>query len=135
MFFEVAIHLFDPHSASVAAQSHLSIGQIGGQTPGLSFTDFPMDQQMGRVNLLESQITTAQPDTLTRSLDEAGESLPTIVLLDPDTIVASLAQNIEPPVKRGKYCPQNRDRAEFAVAHQENGCPIRDQAAHIGQQC
>lgn len=33
MLFQIAEHPFDPHSAVVVAQSHLTIRQVGGKAP------------------------------------------------------------------------------------------------------
>ena len=44
MFLEITEHLFDPHPSSIIAQGQGGIGQVGGQTPGLFFTDLPVDQ-------------------------------------------------------------------------------------------
>src|SRR3989337_2394502 len=52
MFFKVAEHLFNPHSADIKSQTHLQTGQISSQAPRFFFSDFPMDQQVDRINFL-----------------------------------------------------------------------------------
>ena len=132
MFFEITVHFFDPHSASVTPQGGLPIRQIGGQAPGLLFADLPVNQQVGRINLFDGQISPAQPDTLTGLEDSTPEFLPTPALTEPDTRVGFLTQNGEPaPVIQ---LSQDRHRPKFAISGQKNGCSSWDQAANVSQQ-
>ena len=133
MFFEVAVHFFDPHSAGITPQGYLPIGQIGGQAPGFLFADFPVNQQIGRINLFDSQVAPSQPDTLTGFVGIAPESMPLAAFPEPDTCVGFLAQNIEP--MPSIQASQDRHRAKFAVSDQKNGCSSRDQAVNVAQQC
>src|SRR4030065_2269251 len=132
MFFQVTEHLFDPHSSSVISQGHTSIGQIGGQAPGLFFASLPMHQQVDRVDLLGGQTASSQPDTLTRPVDVTTEGLPTTLFVEPDPSIGFLAQNIEP--MPAIQLAQDRHSAEFAVSDQKNSRSNRDRLTHIGQQ-
>src|SRR3990172_194708 len=138
MFFEIAKHLFSPHPASVIAQGHLPIRQIGGQAPrtkyvrGFFLTDLPMNQQVGGVDLLGGQIASSQPDTLTGLVDVTTEGLPARVVIKPDQAIGFLAQDIPPtPLIQ---LPQDRHCPKFAVSDQENGGSFGNQLANIGQQ-
>ena len=84
MFFQVTEHFFDPHSAAIKAQRHSQVRQIGGQTPGFFLADFPMHQQVDRVDLLDRQIASSQPNALTGLLDVTAERLPTTAFIEPD---------------------------------------------------
>ena len=132
MFFEIAIHFFDPHSAGVEPQGHLPIGQIGGQAPGLFFANLPVNEQMGWINLLGRQIALTQPNTSPRLIDITSEGLPSATLIEPDACVSFLAQNIEP--MPAIQLSQDGHRAKFAVSDQKGGSSNRDQAANISQQ-
>src|SRR3990170_1189697 len=120
MLFEITKHLISPHSAPVASQGDTPIRQIGGQTPGFFLPDLPMDQQVGRVNLLGGQTASSQPDALTGLAEVTTEGLPATFFIEPDPSIAFLAQG--------------RHSAKFAVSDQENGCTSGDQLEHIGQQ-
>src|SRR3990170_6434533 len=132
MLFEITKHLISPHSAPVASQGDTPIRQIGGQTPGFFLPDLPMDQQVGRVNLLGGQTASSQPDALTGLAEVTTEGLPATFFIEPDPSIAFLAQGIEPtPFVQ---LAQDRHSAKFAVSDQENGCTSGDQLEHIGQQ-
>ena len=132
MLFQITEHLFDPHSTPVKLQGHTQIRQIGSQTPGFFLTDLPMHQQVDRVNLLGRQTATSQPDALTGFVDVTTECLPAALLIEPNTCIGFLAQDIEP--MPSIQLAQDCHRAKFAVSDQKNSCSCGDQLAHIGQQ-
>jgi site-specific DNA recombinase len=123
---------FDPHSASVIVEGHPTIGQIGCQTPGLFLTNFPMCQQVDRIDLALSQANLAQPNTLARLLDKATEILPTILFIQPYMCTGFLAQNVEPPP--GIQLSQDFHRPKFGVANQKDRGSFGKQCANIGKQ-
>jgi hypothetical protein len=96
MFFEITKHFISPHSEAVKAQGHLSIRQIGGEAPRIFLTDTPMDQQIGRIDLQSSQITSPQPDRLTELVDVTTERSPFKMVIDPNLGISLLAQYLEP---------------------------------------
>jgi hypothetical protein len=132
MFFQVTESFLDPHSATIKSQSHSRVGQIGGQAPGFFLADFPMHQQVDRINFTGGQISSSQPEILTGLMDVTTERLPTASFIEPDTGSGFLAQDIEPiPFVQ---LTQERYRAKFAVSDQKNSRLCGDQLANIGQQ-
>jgi len=132
MFFEITKHLFDPATPPIKAQSQAFIGQVGGQAPRFLFAALPMDQQVDTEDVIASQITSAQPETLSWFLDEAAEGLPTLCFSEPQTGIRFLAQDIEPTP--AFHLSQHAYSTEFTVTDQENGGPSRDQGVYISQQ-
>lgn len=113
-------------------QGHCSIRQVGSQAPRILLADFPMHQQVDRIDFTGGKISTTQPETLTRLLDIAAEGLPATLFVGPDAGVRFLPQNIEPsPLIQ---LPQDYHRAKFAVSDQKNSRSWGDQPPNIGQQ-
>jgi site-specific DNA recombinase len=123
---------FNPHPATIISQGHAQIRQIGGQAPRLFLADFPIDQQVGWIDLLGCQFASPEPDTLTGPLDETAEGLPTLLRVEKNPAVAFLAQDIEPSplIELTQDCHSTK----FTVSYQENGRFGGDQLANIGQQ-
>src|ERR1035437_4330905 len=96
MIFKVAMELFAPHPALIIFQSHGSVRQVGSQAPGFFFTDLPVNQQIGWVDLLGSQVALTQPETLTGLLNKTVEWFPLAGLIQPDASICFLTQNIPP---------------------------------------
>jgi site-specific DNA recombinase len=131
-FCNLRTDYLNPHSATIKSQRHSLVGQIGGQTLGIFLADFPMHQQVDRVDFLGGQTTSSQPNALTGLLDITAERLPTTAFIKPDPRIPFLAQNIEPmPLIQ---LAQDRHRAKFTVSDQKYGCSARDQPTDIGQQ-
>ncbi len=91
-----------------------------------------MDQQVDREDVIPSQISAAQPETLTGFLDETAEGLPALGFVEPQAGIRFLTQDIEPmpTFQLSEYA----DSTKFTVTDQENRRSSRDQAAYISQQ-
>lgn len=123
---------FNPHPASIITQGHLTIWNVRHQTPRLFLADFPVGQQVDRVNMRFGQTGFPQPEAFPRLLDKAAESLPTLGFVHPHLSVGLLTQHIEP--SQAIQLTQDFHGSKFGVAHQKNRCSRRKQWAHVGQQ-
>src|SRR5271157_128991 len=132
VFFEVSKHLFDPHPSAIISHGQVGIRQIGGETPRFLFANLPVNQNGHRIHFLLGQIRFWKPSGLSSLLNKASQIFPARLLVEPQSGITFLAQDIEPM----PYIelPEYENRAKFAVSDQKNGCFQRDQTADILQQ-
>lgn len=114
------------------SQGYTSVRQVVSQIPRFFLADFPMDQQVGRINLLGGQVPASQPDTLPEFVDIAAEASPITNFTEPDSSVAFWAQYIETMVL--VELAQNCHRAKFTIYNQENCGFFGDQFVNVSQQ-
>jgi len=96
VFFHITKHFLDPHSTRIGSQSHLFIGQIGCQTPGLFLTHSPVSQQIHRVNPTFGQPAFSQPKASTRFIDPTAKILPFTLPRQTNMGRHFLTQNVVP---------------------------------------
>ena len=71
--FQIAMHLFGPHPATIITQGHFAIRQVGRQAPGFILAGLPVSQQVGWINFFRRQVSIAQPAAFTGLTDETAD--------------------------------------------------------------
>ena len=117
MFFQVAKHFFNPHSASVIAQGHLRSGRLVARHQG-SFSPFPNEARVDRVDFVFCQADVCQPHSFDQPFGQNCPIFANHLCFIPDTRTGFLTQNIKPtPLIQ---LSQNLYRSKFAVSNQKN---------------
>jgi hypothetical protein len=78
MLFKVTEHFYKPHFQRAKVQGYLQVRQVGREPPGLYFSDFQVNHQVGRTNFLAGQKTKSQPEAITRFLRKITQGYPFI---------------------------------------------------------
>ena len=130
--FHITKHFFNPHAASISPQSHLSVGQIGCQSPRLFLSDFPVNQQVDQIDMLFCQPAFAQPDTAPCFFNPAAKVVPIGLMRQTNVRRGLLPQNRLPtPLIQ---LLKHRHRAKFSVSHQQNSHAFRQKTINVRQQ-
>ncbi len=132
VFLQITKHFLDPHSAGVGLQSHLPVRKVRGQTPRFIFSNFPVHQQVHRINLRLRQPPLPQPHTAARPFDPAPKIMPLCLPRKTNVRTAFLAQNVVP--MPSFQLLQHFHCSKFAVSNQQNGDSSGQKASDIRQQ-
>src|SRR4030065_1598915 len=132
MTFQIAEHFLDPHSTSIRLQSNLPIREVRRQAPRFVFSNFPMHQQIHRINLGLCQPSFPQPHTPAGFLYPTRKITPFHIRRKTNVRTTFLAQKIIPTPLIQLF--QHVHGAKFTVTHQQNGNSFGQKAPYIGQQ-
>jgi hypothetical protein len=124
--FDVAKHLFGPHTAAISSQGGLWLGEAGCRKPRFFFADFPINQQVDRISILGGQFAMRQPHALFWLVHQTIQALVAALARWLDQVAAFLAQNILPPPLFEQFL--HLHFAKFSITRQDYPCFGRDQA-------
>ena len=131
-FCHLRTDYLDPHSTGICLQSHLPIRKVRRQAPRFVFTNFPMHQQVHRINLGLCQPSFPQPHTPARLFHPTPKITPFDLPRKTHVRTTFLAQNVIP--MPSIQLLQHIHGSKFTVTNQHNSDTFGQQASNICQQ-